>query len=463
MNLKGVRQRLAAAAGAAAKGDFLAKAGFAAALCGMFYAFGAATILLKIFPYAFLRDAAEGARAILAIEDDRLPIGFSGWSEEAPPPIAEPGAGREFILMTGGPYRRLDACPTHGCLAWLIDRQGKIVHRWETDFGALIEGDENHVGRLNKNNLTAIGLRLLRDGSLLATFHGRNLFPYQVGIAKFDVDGKLLWVRHDLSHHWFDVDENGVIYTPYVEVDRKLPRFGATTLQLRCRTGAVYSDGVRVISPDGATLRETAMLGLLADYPGLFYGVADGCDPLHLNSIDIAEVAGEGVERGDLLVSLRELSAIALLDREATKVKRVLVGRTAAQHSAKFLPEGGIVVFDNMGGRAKAGGSRVLRLALDGMQAKTLYPTTDEAPMRSQYQGHVDLSLDGKRLLVTSSGEGRVIEIDKATGRELWRFSEAEATTRYGAAFGVKPKGAFARYNMSGAYYVPDAAFLEAQ
>ena len=53
-------------------------------------------------------------------------------------------------------------------------------------------------------------------------------------------------------------------------------------------------------------------------YPGLLYGLRNGCDPFHLNSVQVvnSEIAAHipGVAAGDLLVSIRESSAIAILD-----------------------------------------------------------------------------------------------------------------------------------------------------
>lgn len=446
--------------------DNFAKIILIASLCAIFYSVGAATILFQVFPYKQLRTVAEGFRARLALEKDNLPIGFDGWIDEAlPAPETFAGAGDEPILIGGGPGRRLDLCPTHGCLAWVIDRKGNVLHTWEIDFEKIIAADTVHVGRLNTTNLSPIGMALMRDGSLVVSFHGRNLFPYQVGIAKVSRDGEIEWVRDDLSHHWLAMRGDGVILAPFAEVAMNAKHFGATDLPLRCRTGAVYDEGVRAISPDGKTLFEKPFLELFsaAQFPGLFYSMNDGCDPLHVNSVDVADAAiaaaNDGVEEGDILVSVRELSAIVLLDKDASRIKKAIIGRTAAQHSAVFAPEGGVLAFDNRGGAMDQGGSRVAWVGFNNETPKTVFPAGN-VKLRSQYQGHVDPGAGG-RLLVTSSSEGLVYEIDGATGGVLWRFQSSEPTGAYKAEFGVKPEKPFARYGLTAAYYVSDAGFLE--
>lgn len=447
--------------------DAAAKVILVVSLCAIFYSVGAATILFQVFPYKQLRTVAEGFRARLALEKDNLPVGFDGWIDEAlPAPEAHAGAGDEAILIGGGPGRRLDLCPTHGCLAWVIDRKGNVLHKWEIDFEKIIAADTAHVGRLNTTNLSPIGMVLMRDGSLIVSFHGRNLFPYQVGVAKISRDGDIEWVRDDLSHHWLAVRDDGVILTPFAEVAMGAKHFGATDLPLRCRTGAVYDEGVRAISQDGKMLFEKPFLELFstAQFPGLFYSMNDGCDPLHVNSVDVADAevaaANPGVDEGDILVSVRELSSIFLLDPTASRIKNAIIGRTAAQHSAVFAPGGGILTFDNRGGAMAKGGSRVAWLGFSGETPRTVFPTGD-AKLRSQYQGHVDPGADG-RLLVTSSSEGLIYEIDGATGEVLWRFQSSEPTAGYRQKFGVKPEKPFARYGLTAAYYVKDAGFLSA-
>ncbi len=448
--------------------DGFAKLVLVVSLCAIFYSIGAATILFEAFPYKELRNVAEGFRARLAIEKDNLPVGFDGWVDATIPPTITPHAGDGPLLISGGPGRRLDLCPTHGCLAYIIDRQGRVLHTWEIDFHRIIEADTAHVGRLSTRNLTAIGMQLGKDGSLVVTFQGRNLFPYQVGIAKVSRDSKILWARSDLSHHWPIMRDDGVILSPFAKVVMDKPRFGATGLSMNCKSGAIYDEGVRAVAPDGSVLFERPFLDLLsaAGLPGLFYSINNGCDPLHVNSIDVASAAdaaaSPGVSAGDILVSVRELATILLLNSDATIVKRSITGRTAGQHSARFAPGGGILVFDNQGGDKSTGGSRVLHLDIDGGNPRTVFPKIGGVKLRSLFQGYIDPDDSTGRLLVTSSDEGIIYELSPIDGEVLWRFDVIEPTALYRSHFGVKPEKPFARYGQPAAYYVHDASFITA-
>jgi hypothetical protein len=193
-------------------------------------------------------------------------------------------------------------------------------------------------------------------------------------------------------------------------------------------------------------------------YPGMIYSVRDDCDPIHLNSVDLVtpEIASHipGASAGDLLVSLREQSAIMLFDPVSAKIKRIVAGRTAAQHSAKFLPDGTVLAFDNQGGSRSLGGSRIVRLNLVDGSAQTVFPTKASRsvlPFFSVDGGTVVPSPDGRRAMISSKKESRDIEIDLATGRPLWSMTHVFDVGQLIKARGEPVGGYFAAY---GSYYL---------
>ena len=297
---------------------------FIAGLCVLSFAFGAASFQFQVFPYPLLRDAKLAWDAWTQVSDQPMPFGFKEFVvTTARDPLArrvETEAGDEDILVTGGPYELMDHCPKFGCMAWVTDRKGRIVHVWDVDLDRLWDGLKGISGEVGTLSLTPIGMVLDRDGSLVATFQGRDTFPFAIGIAKFDSAGRIIWKRFDHSHHWPALDDKGRIYTPYATFPKGVDYVADTPIGLKCATGQPYMDGIHVLSPDGKVMRDIPVLQsfLRAGYVGWFYGLRDGCDPTHLNSIALVtdEIAKRlpGVKAGDLLISLREPSAIAILD-----------------------------------------------------------------------------------------------------------------------------------------------------
>ena len=404
---------------------------FLLSLAALAFLAGAVVMHKKWPPSAQMRHAMAAVGALNMFEDDALLNSLNRIDENAAPDqrprTLDPAAGSELLLVTGGPNQDAAHCPRFGCLAWIMDRQGRVLHAWSLPLDELFGQVEGFQGDVEPHNFYPIGLGLMRDGSLVATFHARNTYPYVAGIARIGWDGEVMWQRLDGAHHWLHIGEDGLIYAPYQERG-ELSHMGDNAVDFRCES-AVYDEGVRIYRPDGKVVR-TLMLGELLlrnDYPGLLYSVRDDCDPFHVNSVDVATAAEAaaipGAAAGDLLISVREASAIMLLDPVSGRIKRLISGRTAAQHSAHFLPDGSVIAFDNQGGARARGGSRIMHLDLATGNARSAFPQADKGPMLPFFSpdgGTVIPSPDGTRAMVSSKDQSRDFEIDLATGKPLW-------------------------------------------
>lgn len=436
---------------------------FVASLCLMAFLYGFASNELNLPPKDQMQQAISALKAINLIDDD-LPTGVNRIDPKSRPgPIVlqlDPAAGKELLMVTGGPNQDAAHCPNYGCLASIIDRSGKVLHRWPLPLDALFDGVRGLAGDVKLGNFYPVGIGLLRDGSLIATFHARNVYPYAVGIARIDSAGKVLWKRIDGAHHWFQIGPDERIYAP-IQIRRKVEHIAGNAVTIRC-PHVIYDEGVRVYRPDGTVERTVMMTEMLIrnGYPGLIYSVRDDCDPIHLNSVELVTplIADRipGAAAGDLLVSLREPSAIVLFDPATAKIKRLIAGRTAAQHSARFLPDGTVLAFDNQGGSRSLGGSRIVRLNLVDGSVATLFPTKASRSMLPFFSidgGTITLSPDGKRAMVSSKQESRDIEVDLATGRPLWSMTHVLDVGPSMKKSGKPVAGYFAAY---GSYYLTD-------
>ena len=439
------------------------------------FVYGVATVQYEVFPYRLLKEAKLGLEAWAAMDrnNSRFPKAFEKFEENAAPvPQAkklDEKIGNENILVTGGPYQLMERCPKWGCMAWITDRAGNIVHTWEVDLAELWKGLDDVSGDVNRLSLYPVGMALGKDGSLVVSFQGRETFPVQIGIAKVDKAGKIVWKRFDRSHHWIATDEAGNIYTPYAWfTDARY--VGGTAVDLPCETRKSGVDGIRVLSADGKPLRELPIVDsfLKSGLTGWFYNIRHACNPTHLNSIALVTPSLEkkipGAAAGDFLVSLRETNTVALMDGKTGLVKHAVAGRTAAQHSPQFLPDGTVLVFDNLGGDRSAGGTRVVRIDLAKGTAETVFPRENAKallPVTSRSAGHISVSPDGKRALVSVTHQGRIVEIDVASGQPVWTYDNTHDIAKFLDAEGIDKKSSRARFATYGAYYVSNAEFLK--
>jgi hypothetical protein len=445
---------------------------FLFALCALSFGYGVVTMQYEVFPYRVLKEAKLGVEAWAGVDrqNRNFPKAFEKFEEgAAPQPQAkqlEGNAGDEYVLITGGPYQLMERCPSYGCMAWITDRSGKIVHTWEVNLDELWSGLEGIAGEANRLSLYPVGMALGKDGSLVVSFQGRETYPVHIGIMKADRDGKLLWKRFDRSHHWLATDAAGQIYTPFSTYVKDLKHIAGSGVTVKCATGESGVDGIRILSPEGKPVRELTLLDnfVRAGYSGLFYGVRDGCNLTHLNSVALASPsvakAIPGAAAGDLLVSLRETSSVALLDGKTAAVKYMVAGRTAAQHGAQFLPDGTVIALDNLGGDRKLGGTRIVRINLVNGTSETVFPKGDEKdllPVFTDTAGQIDVSPDGRRALLSVTHQGRVIEIDVASGKPLWRYDNTHDIAKFLASADIRANTTRARFATYGAYYVDKA------
>ncbi|WP_374575709.1 arylsulfotransferase family protein [Phenylobacterium sp.] len=455
-------------------------AAFAVSVLFLAFCFGVVVQRFKIFPYPVIHEAARAFDALRHRDDDTLMAAAE--ADDAAPPrpkitVLSPKAGDEAILVTGGPYQNLERCPRFGCMAWVQDRQGRIIHSWEVDLKALTDGltgfGMGFPPSQIAENVYPIGVALTPDGGLVAALHGRNMYPYEVGVVRVDRNGRILWKHFDSANHFLSVGPDGRIYSPATTVRGDLKYFGTTAVDVRCEGDKMLNDSVRVYSPDGAVEHDFPMQDVIlnAGYPGLFYSVRDDCDPYHVNSVEVTSPQAasrlDGVNPGDLLVSVREESTILVLDGQTGAVKRIVTGRTAAQHSAVFEPAGTVLAFDNRGGERELGGTRIVRVNLDTGATETVFPRSKaqlpDGPFFAAERGRIDVSPDGGRALVASGEQGDIIEIDLKTGDPLWMMHKSFDITGYPKLTGKKAKAKTADFLAYGAYYVPDVSIFAAK
>ena len=195
------------------------------------------------------------------------------------------------------------------------------------------------------------------------------------GMVKIDRCSRLIWRVPLETHHAVDVAPDGEIFAPG---RHKLRQVGPELPGVRtAEDGFVWDDSVVRLAADGSILAETPLLErlLASGHAAELYGnglaipeLPDYDDPLHLNDVEVlrADMAAAFPQfaAGDLLVSMRNINAIAVLDGTTLLVKWWRTGPFLRQHDPDFLPNGHILVFDNrLGGRDRRfGESRIVEI-----------------------------------------------------------------------------------------------------
>ena len=439
---------------------------FILGLSGLSYLYGVVSIKLHLFPFELVQQAWLGAQALRdAYLDDPQVAGAVDFEEKGTAAVQQAvgqDGAQELILMTGAAGARMDHCPDLGCLAWLMRRDGSIRHAWPVDPQEPWSTTEQVSGFTNIENFHPTSLHLYGNGDLLASYHGHNTYPFGVGIAKFDWDANLLWKRELHNHHKFEVAAEGMIYAPAHRIFDSPLQLGDTRRKLVCDTTKIYEDMIDVIADDGEVLEEISVLQSMLDsgYAGLVELTTDRCDPIHLNDVRVlsAEDAPQypGLAAGDLLISMRNISTLAVIDRPTRRIKWLITGVTVRQHSPRYIGSNEILVLDNQGGRADQGGSRLVKINLGSNRVETVYPAPDDTQLDflTEVSGYYDLDASRQRALVSLTMQGRIVEINLQSTKVLWEYKNLNDVDAYLKMKGEEPAGQLATFGVSAAYYV---------
>lgn len=317
----------------------------------------------------------------------------------------------------------------------LIAADGKEMHRWTADFFAIWpDADKVLKDRpvpKSEFNYFIQGMAPQSDGSLLVNFG-------QLGSAMLDKCSNLVW-RSDLqTHHSVTPTGDGQYWVPGVISLADTPDELFPAGMNRKQMGALsadnlskgYNNSAVLFDADGKVVREISVLQAVYD-AGLENALYTSLqevpnDPIHLNDIEVVTeplaAKIEGVEEGDLLLSLREMNMIAILDDETGKLKWEKQGPWLRQHDLDITPDGRIEIFNN---RSKDVGkwvdtSQVVAFDPANGSVEVLYPVGKDDRFYTYIMGAHQALPNGNRM-ITESTAGRVFEVTPA-GEIVWDY-----------------------------------------
>ncbi len=388
--------------------------------CFLFALLGAIVTWGEIWPFdPHLRNAFVGLQALSELVGERDAENSDVWmpSGEGDGPTGvlrhEPGAYDGYTLITVGQG------------AYLIDMTGEVRHAWRLPYASL-PADE----RLRRKAPSEIQLywkpaRLLANGDLLAIIDLMGASPEGLALVRLDHRSRPRWVYHGSVHHDFDVDADGKVYV----LDQRVITNAVEAMPEM--TPPLLDEGVVVLSSDGRLEKRISLVAAFAASP--FARMADRTaretrwpwgDYLHSNNIDIlsADLAGrfDGMAPGQALLSFRETNTIAMLDMEDQRIVWALRGDWFAQHDPDFLPNGRLLMFDNLGDWLRGRGSRVIEVDPVTGGIVWTYPGAGDPPLFSTYRADQQRLPNGNTL-INEFQRGRLREIS-ADGRVVWEY-----------------------------------------
>jgi len=292
--------------------------------------------------------------------------------------------------------------PANETAAYLVTMDGRVVHRWSRD---------------EDGGIPWFHVAPLPEGALLVSVSDQRLM-------KLDRRSNLVWSVRARFHHDNWIDDDGRIYA----LVRREDRIPAIDPDVDC-----VVDWVEVLSPDGDVLDELSVLDAIRRSPYAYLlplsevGTLDrddgAIDVLHTNHVEVFDghLADRSplFARGNLLLSLRALSAVVILDGKTHEVLWLWgPNNLLYQHDPTLLDNGHLLIFDN-------GIKRSRIVELDPLTERIVWRYTAD-DLFSRSRGSVQRLPNGNTL-ITETNTGYVFEVTPE-GERVWTFADPHFT-----------------------------------
>ncbi len=312
-------------------------------VCISFLVWGYAIGVYQIFPYDIFKELTE------FIEGDEnlvkeITVSVTGYPQQQlleknyfpghhGLKIADDYVDPGYLLLAG-----LDNEFNEHSVKLIRLSDGGMVHRWRLNYDVIFKNTPRSAGSYilpNKMRCRMLHPFLLDDGSII--------FNVQAGpLVRIDSCSRHIWTNNRHFHHSLERDSEGNIWAPTV--------IYPSSYENKKFYAKHTDDAIAKLNPEGEVLKVWSLTKILErnGYAGLLFGVRKyEKDLLHLNDITPALKDGEFWKKGDLLLSIRHISSIALYRPSNDKIIWLQTGPWLNQHDANFLDDTKISIFGN--------------------------------------------------------------------------------------------------------------------
>jgi hypothetical protein len=265
---------------------------------------------------------------------------------------------------------------------------------------------------------------LMGDGGIV---FGDSMAP----LVRIDACSRLTWTSDGLFHHALERDADGSFLTSAMPAVPDRPHVAPT----------FRDDQIARVSATGQLLSRRSVADLLRanGLASLWELRPYADDPFHLNDIQPALSDGRAWKRGDLFLSLRNLSLVALYRPSTDKLLWWRVGPWNKQHDVNILDDHRISIFDNHALPGASGhgfdGDYVERhnrlLVYDFADGRITSPYEHgfaRHTIKTVTEGR-GTPLSGGDLFVEETNYGRAMRMS-SDGSLRWRYVSADARRR---------------------------------
>lgn len=308
----------------------------------------------------------------------------------------------------------------------LIDlRKKKIIHIWKPNINKIISQSKiprDVVNLKRDSNLRRYQIvhpLLLKNGDLI--IHG-----LATPLTKIDMCSKEVWSLDYVFHHSTEQGNNSywipIIFFPSSVHHGLDETFGVKTKKF-------HDDGIMQVSNNGEVLFKKSIIQMFIDnnLAGLIYGGREPTyDPIHLNDIQPVLSDGKYFKKGDVFLSLRNLSMIVLYRPDENKIIWHKQFPWIQQHDVDILNDHQISIYNNKRlihsfEKSDKKNNNILIYDFINHEVSSPYETLfKDYDIREKFEGLMEIGNDGS-IFIEQSVSGRAMQFDNK-GNLIWEY-----------------------------------------
>lgn len=302
--------------------------------------------------------------------------------------------------------------------AYLIDMGGAVVHKWSKEIAGCRKW-KDHVELCKNGDL----LVLAQDNMIICLDWNSNIkWKYKLRVhhdvfPDEDKQNSYVLAREDAIVYWHGIpvpilSDYIAILSPQKGIQRKIHLYDLVKDRISLpRIIRLYREMLSLGTI--VSVFEHKIKNNWVCQDGLVF------DIMHTNSVEVMDRRVNGFcQKGDLLISIRELDLVAVLDMAKGEFAWSWgPGELSRQHDAQLLDTGNMLIFDN-GCRNRF--SRVVEM--DPLSKKIVWEYKSN-PAQTFYSAVCGSSqrLSNGNTLIAESAKGRAFEVTKE-GKVVWDY-----------------------------------------
>lgn len=284
--------------------------------------------------------------------------------------------------------------------ALLINMQGKVIHRWYKD--------PHQIWPFHsKKNIIMTKAHIYPDGRLLALYESTNTFLNGIGLALFDEESNLIWEVPAATQKDFVVSEKNF----YVLTQGLSNYHGLQSI----------TDSISIISQTGKIKDVIPLYQLFKNSAYVSMIPENSFRNFHCSSLSKIhysfKLGNLQINKGDLLITIKNLNIIAIISPETWTVKWAMQGLSNKPLYATLISKNSIMVFDSIGNKIYQdplnGLSRITRISLESLQYNWNYTGQETIQPFTIFNNSYLQLLANENLLITMDNT-RVIELNQS-------------------------------------------------